>query len=383
MQMKTLLRLASACSVVTLSLLWTGCARSSAKPSLAEHRPEPPKAARLDRELLLTYHNSHGQVKTARGVSDWQKRRAEILNGMQEVMGHLPGPTKRVALDMRVHERIDCGTYDRFLITYAAEPGSRVPAYLCVPKDALAGKFKAPAVLCLHPTDNTIGHQVVVGLGGRQNRAYAHELAVRGYVTLSPSYPLLAKYQPDLKALGYESGTMKAIWDNIRGLDLLETFSFVQTRRGFGAIGHSLGGHNAVYTSVFDERIKVIVSSCGLDSYLDYMDGNPAVWDLEKGWCQTRYMPKLANYKGRLAEIPFDFHELIGALAPRICFINAPLGDSNFRWKSVDRIREAAYEIYSLYGQPNNLAVEHPDCAHDFPGETRYRAYEILDVNLR
>jgi len=63
----------------------------------------------------------------------------------------------------------------------------------------------APAVLCLHPTENTIGHKVVVGLGGKENRQYASELAERRFVTLSPNYVQLANYQPDLKALGYES----------------------------------------------------------------------------------------------------------------------------------------------------------------------------------
>ena len=67
---------------------------------------------------------------------------------------------------------------------------------------------------------------------------------------------------------------MKAIWDNIRGLDLLESLRFVKRGR-YGAIGHSLGGHNAIYTAVFDQRIKVVVSSCGFDSYLDYYDGDP------------------------------------------------------------------------------------------------------------
>src|SRR2546430_7140022 len=36
----------------------------------------------------------------------------------------------------------------------------------------------------------------------------------RSYVTLAPNYPLLAKYQPDLKKLGWEGGTLKAVWDN-------------------------------------------------------------------------------------------------------------------------------------------------------------------------
>ena len=76
------------------------------------------------------------------------------------------------------------GRYVRRLITYASEPGGRVPAYLLIPKDVLAGKKKAPAVLCLHGTDNVIGHGTVVGLGTRPNRRYAMELAERGYVTL-------------------------------------------------------------------------------------------------------------------------------------------------------------------------------------------------------
>src|SRR6185369_5018671 len=103
---------------------------------------------------------------------------------------------------------------------------------------------------------------------------------------------------PDLKKLGYASGTMKAVWDNIRGLDLLESLPSVR-RESIGAIGHSLGGHNAIYTAVFDQRIKVIVSSSGFDSFRDYMDGKIA------GWTSDRYMPRLKNYS--LDAIPFDF----------------------------------------------------------------------------
>jgi len=249
---------------------------------------------------------------------------------------------------------------------------------LLVPKNVLDGTRRAPAVLCLHGTDNVVGHGVVVGLGTRPNREYAADLAERGYVTLAPNYPLLAKYQPDIKALGWESGTLKAVWDNIRGLDLLEAQDYVKPG-GFAVIGHSLGGHNGVYTSVFDERIVAVVSSCGLDSYLDYMDGDEQVWQPEKGWCQTRYMLKLAAYRGRLADIPFDFHELVGALAPRHVLIIAPVRDHNFRAESVDRIAAAAGEVYRLFGHPERLRVEHPDCDHDFPTEMRQAAYAFID----
>src|SRR5262249_23103832 len=146
------------------------------------------------------------------------------------VMGRLPQAEKRCPLSVRIEEEVDAGTHLRRLVTYEAEPGGRVPGYLLIPKGLLTSREQTAAILWLHPTDNQIGHKVVVGLGGRPNRQYAVELAERGYVTLAPSYPLLANYQPDLKALGYQSGTMKAIWDNIRGLDLLETLPFVRKR---------------------------------------------------------------------------------------------------------------------------------------------------------
>lgn len=337
---------------------------------------------RLPRENLLLYRDAKGEVKPVKSTRDWEKRRAEIVRGMEAVMGKLPGKEKRCALEVKVEEETDCGSYVRQLITYASEPGSRVPAYLLIPKTALYEKKKTAAILCLHPTDNVIGHKVVVGLGGKPNRQYAAELAERGFVTLAPAYPQLANYQPDLKALGWESGTLKAVWDNMRGLDLLESLPYVK-KKNFGAIGHSLGGHNSVYTAVFDERIKVIVSSCGLDSYLDYYSGNPAVWQPGKGWTQERYMPKLANYAGKLEAIPYDFHELIGALAPRVCFINAPLKDSNFKWDSVDKIVAAARPVYQLHGKPQNLLVEHPDCDHDFPDAMREKAYQLMERELR
>lgn len=338
---------------------------------------------RLDRHNLLQYRDAHGKVRPVTTPHDWQRRREEILDAMQRVMGKLPGPQKRVALEVKVEEQSDAGTYLRRLITYRSEPHSRTPAYLCIPKDVLAGKRKAPAVLCLHPTDNVVGHKVVLGLGGRPGRHYAAELAQRGYVTLSPSYPHLADYWPNLSRLGYVSGTMKAIWDNSRGLDLLASLEHVDDSRGFGAIGHSLGGHNAIYTAMFDARITVLASSCGFDSYLDYYDGAQQNWYFGRGWCQIRYMPRLSDYRGRLEELPFDFPELLGGLAPRPLYVNAPLHDDNFRCQSVDRCAAAARPVYELLGGKGNLIVEHPDCGHDFPLELRRAAYRMIDSVLR
>lgn len=313
----------------------------------------------------------------------WRAARAEVVRGMQVVVGPLPEPKERAPLEVRIEKEAVTETYIRRLISYQSEPGCRTPAYLCIPSDALDKQQAVPAILCLHPTDMDVGHGVVVGLGGREGRAYAAELAERGYVTLSPAYPHMADYWPNLDELGYESGTMKAIWDNIRGLDLLAEMPEVDDSRGFAAIGHSLGGHNAIYTAVFEPRITVLASSCGFDSFQDYYGGIHEKWKPGKGWCQARYMPRMANYDGRLHEIPFDFPNLLSALAPRPVFVSAPFHDDNFQWQSVDKCVDVAQTIYRLFDGENRIVINHPDCGHDFPDQQRKMAYKLFDQVLR
>lgn len=159
----------------------------------------------LPRENLLLRSATAGHAVPVRTAADWLVRRSEIVRGMEAIMGPFPGTAsgKRVALDVRLEEETDRGTYVVRRITFQSEPGSRTPAYLCIPKAALAPDAQPfPAVLCLHPTDNVTGVGVVVGLGATKYPPYASELAARGYVTIAPAYPHLAGYTPDLAALG-------------------------------------------------------------------------------------------------------------------------------------------------------------------------------------
>ena len=300
---------------------------------------------------------------------NWPVERALIISNMQRVMGPFPGANRRCALDLQVLDESDLGTFLRRRIAYTSEPGSRVNAFLLVPKQA----GKLPAVLALHQT-HALGMKVVVGLGNSPNDEYGAELAARGYVVLAPPYPLLADYNPDLKNLGYVSGTMKAIWDNGRALDVLESLPFVK-KGSLGAMGHSLGGHNALFTAAFDDRIKVVVTSCAFDSFRDYMDGNI------RGWTSERYMPRLLDHS--LDKLPFDFHDVLAAIAPRHVFVSAPLGDTNFKWRSVDTVAREAWKVYRVHKAEENLQIVHPDCGHVFPPEIREQAYCVFDKVLR
>jgi dienelactone hydrolase len=302
-------------------------------------------------------------------------------------MGPLPGPDKRVPLDVRMEEEKDFGAYVRRRISYQSEPGSRVPAFLFLPKALTQGDTTTvrSGVLCLMGTSGHRHEDSPGFTGNAGNRNDAEVLATRGFVAISTPYPGLGfgarsglgiAYDPDLAALGYVSGTMKAIWDNIRALDVLASLPYVK-RGGFATIGHSLGGHNSIYTAVFDERIRVVVASSGFDSYLEY---GATPWEPGKGWAQPRYMPRMMDYPRH--EIPFDFHELIGTLAPRAFFANAPVNDTNFKWRSAARIVGSALSIYRLYGVPELVRVVHPDVAHEFPPEIREQAYAWIEKYL-
>ncbi|MCE9531770.1 MAG: acetylxylan esterase, partial [Planctomycetes bacterium] len=233
-----------------------------------------------------------------------------------------------------------------------------------------------PAMLCLHQTTK-IGKGEPAGVGGLPNLHYALELAERGYVTLAPDYPNFGDYQVDAYAKGYASATMKGIWNHMRAVDLLQSLPEVDGTR-IGVIGHSLGGHNSLFVAAFDPRLKVVVPSCGFNSFPHYMKGNLT------GWSHKGYMPRIASdYARDPAKMPFDFTEILAALAPRAVFINAPISDSNFDVIGVRSCVASALPVYRLLEAAENLEAAYPDAAHDFPPATRLQAYAFIDRHLR
>ncbi|MDP6775898.1 MAG: dienelactone hydrolase family protein [Candidatus Latescibacteria bacterium] len=305
-------------------------------------------------------------------ADDWARRRRHILASMELVMGPLPDRKELAPLDMKVLERVELGSVVRMKVTFVSEPGDRVPAYLIQPKK-LSGKVAG--VLCLHQTTE-IGKGEPAGIGGKPNLHYALELAERGYVALAPDYPYFGDNDSVPFDYGYVSTTMKGIWNHMRGVDLLQSLPEV-VGANIGCIGHSLGGHNTVFVSVFDERIGAMVSSCGFNAFPKYKEG-----DL-KAWGQDKYMPRVAEvYGADPKQMPFDFTELTGALAPRAFFVNAPLGDSNFEVSGVRDCIAAAIPVYELVGARDNLVAVYPDAGHDFPPEIREQAYTFLNRHL-
>ncbi len=328
---------------------------------------DPPFYA--DKSDLLYYLREDGSRAAIESASHWATRREHILQNMQLVMGPLPSPRATPPFELQILDETEGDGYTRKKILFTVESGDRLPAYFLIPNPP---PTRAPAMVCLHQTTPS-GKGTVVGLSDEVNQRYAAELAQRGYVTIAPDYPGFGEYSIEPYTMGYASATMKGIVNHMRCVDLLASLPEVDPER-IGAIGHSLGGHNALFLAAFDERIKVAVSSCGFNSFAKYYGG-----DLT-GWSHQGYMPRIATEYGKdPALMPFDWTEVLATIAPRHVFVSAPVNDANFEVSGVRDCENAAGPVFELLGVPENLQMIYPDFEHDFPIDIREHAYDFID----
>lgn len=343
------------------------------------HTEEPPRP--ISHQDLAWFPAGDGSIAGITTAAEWERRRAAILAGFQQAAGRLPARDDLPSARIEVVETLESPRWIRRKIRLDAglgTEGDQIPAYLYLPREDEPPAGPHAGIVALHPT-HAIGKGVVDGQSERPNRAYARELAERGFVVIAPDYPSFGDLRDHDFAADrgrFPSGTLRGIWNHLRCVDLLTSLPEVDAGR-IGAIGHSLGGHNAIFLGAFDPRVKAVVSSCGWTPFHDYYGG-----DL-KGWTSDRYLPSLRErFNLDPDQVPFDFPELVAALAPRAFFSNSPLGDDNFDFRGVEKAAPAIRRIYALLDASDRLRFTYPDCDHDFPPAVREEAYRWLEKCL-
>lgn len=347
-------------------------------------------------QSLLAYKKPDGSVHPVKTLYEWQLRRNQILDSMEALFGKFPGDPEHPPFqsniaplppfNTRVKDSIKTRYYTRYNIRFTIADREEVTAYLYIPNQR-KGNSRFPAIIACQPTGD-LGKKIVDDQGPNPNRGYAKELAERGYAVIAPDYPSFGDQKDyDFKKDRYESGVMKAVFDNVRCVDFLQARADVDPER-IGIIGHSLGGHTAMYTAAFETRLKAIVSSCGWTLRRYYNNYNEEkrkefgsrLW----GAAQERYSPlALTKYQLKVEKMPFDFDELMAVIAPRPFFSNSPIHDANFNVEGVRIGIANASEVYHFLRADDNLQVRYPIASHDFPPIVRFEAYEFLDHFLK
>ena len=138
--------------------------------------------------------------------------------------------------------------------------------------------------------------------------------------------------------------------------------------------GSSSRSSSSTSSGVFFGQGSSPITSCGFNSFRKYRSG-----DLT-GWSHKGYMPRIAEEYGKdPARMPFDFPDVLCALAPRPIFISAPLRDSNFEVSGVRDCVETARPVYArAFRAAERLVSVYPDAGHEFPAPVRQAAYEFL-----
>jgi esterase/lipase len=331
---------------------------------------------------LLTYREQNGNCKKITTEKEWQKNRKRILEKFQEAAGKLPA-NKIHDIDLQYTDSLRQNNYIRYSINFLAAPSERVYAYLYKP---LITKGESPAVLALHST-GAGGKRIIDDDTPKKDRGYAKELAEKGYVVIAPDYPGFGELRDyNFENDRYMSGTMKGIYNHISCVDLLQTLDYVNKDK-IGAIGHSLGGHNAIFVAAFDPRIKVTVTSCGW-TLMDYYNAGEKASKLYGGrlgpWAQDKYMPFIkTKYNLDSQQIPFDFDEIIAAIAPRAFLSVSPVNDLNFSVEGVRQGEANIQKVYEFLNASDKMKVLYPGCEHDFPKDMRQESYNFIDKILK
>ena len=232
-----------------------------------------------------------------------------------ECLGVFPN---KVDLDLIEIEDIDKGNYIQKIVEYNVEENERVKSYLLVPKNIT----KAPGILAIHQHHGNwdVGKSEVVGLTNDSMYSYGVDLVNRGYVVIAPDIICFEDRKDDgnfnvdteskskyerYKFCDYllkgSSLQTKTIHDLSVAVDVLESLNYVDSDK-IGAIGHSLGGQEAIWIEWYDKRIKVGASSCGLSMMKDIIENKI----IHSFFLYVPSMLKYCDYDEIIREITID-----------------------------------------------------------------------------
>jgi len=172
----------------------------------------------------------------------------------------------------------------------------------------------------------------------------------------------------------------RLVEDARAAIDALEKDPLVDPRRIY-LLGFSLGGTVGIYTAALDARVQGLVSICGFTPMRtdtkERGTGGVARYSYERG-----LIPRLGLFVGHEAQIPYDFHELLGTIAPRPVLVVQPELDRDAIPADVRTAVEQARKVYALYGASGKLKLEEPWDYNRLPNKTQDQIVEWMGTNL-
>lgn len=142
-------------------------------------------------------------------------------------------------------------------------------------------------------------------------------------------------------------------------------------------MGYALGGKVGLLTASLDDRVRGVASVCGFDPLrLDSPD--KGVEGIRQYSHLHGLLPRLGYFAGYEDRVPFDFDEVLAAVAPRAALVVTPTLDRYARLRDAQREIESSQQVYALLGAPQALTVAAPVDINKFTSRTQKIVFDWL-----
>jgi len=163
-------------------------------------------------------------------------------------------------------------------------------------------------------------------------------------------------------------------------VDALSELELIDSRR-ICVAGYSLGGTVGLFSAALDERISGIVSVCGFTPMRLNVPGKTAEGIYEYSHLHG-LLPRLGFFVKNETRIPFDFHDILAAIAPRPVLVVAPTMDQYASFADIQNCMAEVNKIYNLYRQNDKVELFAPEDYNRFSEEMMEKVIDWIKKSI-
>jgi pimeloyl-ACP methyl ester carboxylesterase len=156
----------------------------------------------------------------------------------------------------------------------------------------------------------------------------------------------------------------KMVTDTRAAVDAVAALEAVDASRIY-LVGYALGAKVGLITAALDARVKGVAAGCGVDS-LRLSTAEKGTEGVQQYSHLHGLLPRLGFFVGQESRLPFDFGEVLAAVAPRRTLIVAPIMDRYAPLADVQLEVERARMVYARLGNENALQLQTPLAFNSF-----------------
>lgn len=345
--------------------------------------------------LDYPFHQTDTDLKDQAGskittTSQWQHYKESILDNVDWMLGDQPpgvtnpGPgtlNSSIPGEEKFGSVLRRPAANEFTGRQAVSPyngfGDYLFGYLYYPREKVDQKEKLPVVIYLHEYDYSKGfssmslnhsiHHYIEGLVRKGFAVFAYDMI--GFGNRQEEGLHFYNRYPHWSKMGKMVTDVRGAVDALSNMDVIDPDQIYVT-------GYSLGGTVGLYATAMDERITGVVSISGFTPMRSGDLNELHIDDLSR---QHLLMPRLGFFQEAPERIPYDYGDLLAAIAPRPVLVIAPQHDQAADVKSVKASVRKANQAYHLWGDDQYIDLVTPDDYNRFSDEMRKNVIQWLE----